>query len=47
MPSFNGITIAQLGRLVGLPDAPAIIDVRTDEDAVADPHAAPGTLRSD
>ena len=35
MPAFNEITVAQLGRMVGLPDAPAIIDVRADEDAAA------------
>ena len=33
MPAFNEISVTQLGRLVGLPDAPAVIDVRTDEDA--------------
>ena len=47
MPAFNEITVAQLGRMVGLPDAPAIIDVRADEDAAADPRLVPGSVRRD
>ncbi len=47
MPAFNEIAVAQLGRLIGLPDAPAIIDVRTDEDAAADPRSIPGAARRD
>jgi rhodanese-related sulfurtransferase len=47
MPGFNEIAVAQLGRLVGLPDAPAIIDVRADEDAAADPRSIPGSVRRD
>ncbi|GAA0569725.1 chromate resistance protein [Craurococcus roseus] len=47
MPSFNEITVAQLGRLIGLPDALAVIDVRTDEDAAADPRLVPGSVRRD
>ncbi len=47
MPSFNEITVPQLGRLIGLPDAPAIIDVRTEEDAAADPRLVPGAVRRD
>ncbi len=47
MPAFNEITVAQLGRLIGLPDAPAVVDVRTDEDAAADPRAVPGSVRRD
>jgi len=47
MPSFNEITVAQLDRLVGTPDAPAIIDVRTEEDAAADPRLVPGAVRRD
>ena len=33
MPSPTEITVQQLSRLIGLPAAPAIIDVRTDEDS--------------
>lgn len=47
MPSNEQITVAQLSRLVGLPDAPAIIDVRIDEDVAADPVFLPGSVRRD
>jgi rhodanese-related sulfurtransferase len=47
MPAFNEITVAQLGRLIGSPDAPAVVDVRTDEDAAADPRLVPGAVRRD
>jgi hypothetical protein len=36
MPLTTEITTSQLSRLVGLPDAPAIIDVRIVEDSRAD-----------
>ena len=45
MPSPTEITVAQLSRLIGLPDAPALVDVRTDEDFTADPHLIPGAFR--
>lgn len=41
MPGPNTITPAQLMRLLGTPDAPALIDVRTGEDAAADPFRLP------
>ena len=44
MPSFNELTPSQLGRLIGLPDAPVIIDVRTADDAAADPRRIPGAI---
>ncbi len=47
MPSNEQITVAQLSRLVGLPDAPAIIDVRIDEDVAADRVFLPGSVRRD
>ena len=47
MPAPSEITVAQLSRLVGLPGAPAIIDVRTPEDAAADPRLLPGSVRRD
>jgi rhodanese-related sulfurtransferase len=47
MPSTTLITISQLSRLIGLPRAPAIIDVRTDEDYRSDPRLLPGALRRD
>lgn len=45
MPSTTEITPSQLSRLVGLPEAPAIIDVRTPQDFDADPRLLPGSLR--
>ena len=47
MPSNTDITVAQLSRLIGLPDAPAIVDVRDDEDTAADPRLLPCTLKRD
>lgn len=32
MPAPNEISVPQLARLIGLPTAPVIIDVTTDED---------------
>lgn len=45
MPSFNAISPDRLFRLLGGPDAPAILDVRVDEDVAADPHIAPTAQR--
>ena len=47
MPSPTTLTPTQLSRLVGLPDAPTLIDVRTDEDHAADPRMLPGAARRD
>ncbi|WP_038358470.1 sulfurtransferase/chromate resistance protein [Bosea sp. UNC402CLCol] len=47
MSSNEQITVAQLSRLVGRPDAPAIIDVRIDEDFAADPVFLPTATRRD
>ncbi|MGL4960388.1 MAG: chromate resistance protein ChrB domain-containing protein [Inquilinus sp.] len=47
MPSNTEITTSQLIRLVGLPNAPTIVDVRTPEDYEADPRLLPGTQRRD
>lgn len=41
----DSINVAQLGRLVGSPDAPAIIDVRVADDHAADPRMLPGSVR--
>lgn len=43
MSSNIEITVAQLSRLVGLPDAPVIIDVRIPEDVAADPRLLPAS----
>lgn len=47
MPSNTEITVSQLSRLVGLPNAPMIVDVRTAEDYEADPRLLPATQRRD
>ena len=47
MPSPTDISPAQLARRIGLPDAPALIDVRNDEDFAADPRLMPGAIRRD
>jgi rhodanese-related sulfurtransferase len=44
MPGPNQITPAQLSRLIGTPDAPAIVDVRIPEDIAADPRLVPGAF---
>lgn len=45
MPAINAITPEKLARLIGLPHAPAIVDIRTDEDFAADPRLVPGAVR--
>jgi rhodanese-related sulfurtransferase len=42
MPQPNQITPTQLMRLIGTPDAPALIDVRLPEDRAALPRLVPG-----
>ena len=41
MPQYGQITPAQAFRLIGTPDAPAILDVRTEEDIAALPRLLP------
>jgi rhodanese-related sulfurtransferase len=45
MPAPTAISVAQLARLLGRPDCPALVDVRTDEDYAADPRLIPGAVR--
>ena len=45
MQSPNEILPAQLLRKIGLPDAPALVDVSTDVDFSADPLLIPGAFR--
>lgn len=45
MPSPTEITVSQLSRQVGLPSAPAVVDVRIEEDFTADPRLIPGARR--
>jgi rhodanese-related sulfurtransferase len=47
MPAPDTITVSQLSRLIGLPDAPLLLDVRTEEDYAADPRLLPASLRRD
>lgn len=45
MAAPNEITVPQLLRLIGTPDAPTIIDVCIDTDFNADPFLIPGSIR--
>src|SRR6185437_15787106 len=45
MPVPDAITASQLSRLIGTPDCPLIVDVRTDEDVAADPRFLPTSVR--
>ena len=47
MASPNQISVAQLGKLVGTPDCPPIIDLCIDEDFNLDPRMVPGAIRHD
>ncbi len=41
----HSISPQQLARRIGLPDAPVLLDLRTEEDAGADPRALPASIR--
>src|SRR6185436_13073384 len=45
MPSPTEITVAQLARLVGLPGAPVLVDVRSDQKFKSDPRLIPTAQR--
>jgi len=45
MSSYSTISSDKLARLIGTANAPALVDVRTDEDFAADPHLIPGAMR--
>ncbi len=45
MPSPTEISVPQLSRLIGVPDRPALIDIRIDEDFALDPPLIPGSRR--
>jgi rhodanese-related sulfurtransferase len=47
MSSINSISCDKLARLIGLPHAPALVDVRTADDFAAHPHLIPGSTRRD
>ena len=45
MSSYTSISTDKLSRLIGTAHAPALIDVRIDEDFAADPRLIPGAKR--
>ena len=45
MPSPTEITVAQLSRLIGTPDAPVLVDICIDEDFESDPRLIPSAFR--
>ncbi|MBV8696704.1 sulfurtransferase/chromate resistance protein [Bradyrhizobium sp.] len=45
MSSYTSISPDKLFRLIGTPNAPALVDVRIDEDFAADPRLVPGAQR--
>ena len=45
MPAPTAITAAQLARLIGLPDAPVILDMRIRENLTEHPAVIPGSVR--
>src|SRR5258708_922126 len=45
MSSYTTISHENLSRLIGTATAPALIDVRTNEDFAADPRLIPGAVR--
>ena len=47
MPSPDSITVAQLSRLIGTPDAPIIVDVRIIADRALDPRTLPASINRD
>ena len=44
MTAPTEISVSQLARLIGTPDAPRIVDVRVDDDVAADPRRIPGSV---
>ena len=47
MPAPGIITISQLSRLIGTPEAPRILDVRTEGDFASDTRTLPASVRRD
>jgi rhodanese-related sulfurtransferase len=45
MASINTISVDKLARLIGTPNCPALVDVRTDDDYKADTRLIPGSIR--
>lgn len=47
MATPDTINVAQLSWLAGTPDAPAVVDVRIDDDHASDPRMLPADIRRD
>ena len=45
MSSYTSVSPDKLARLIGTPNTPVLIDVRTDEDFAADARLIPGAIR--
>ena len=45
MPALNSISVDKLARLIGTPRAPAILDVRTEDDFAGNQALIPGAVR--
>ena len=45
MPALHAIAIDKLVRLIGTPNAPTIVDIRSDPEFASDPRFIPGSLR--
>src|SRR5260370_25651404 len=45
MASVNSISVEKLARLIGTPNCPALIDVRTEADFQSAPQLIPGSVR--
>lgn len=45
MPSPTEITVQQLARLIGTPNAPVLVDICIDEDFAEDPRLVPAAFR--
>ncbi len=47
MAATNTISVQQLSRLIGQPNIPALVDVRTDTERALDPRLVPGSVTHD
>ena len=47
MPAPTEITVQQLNRLVGLPESPSVLDVRSDDAVARDPRHLPAAVHFD
>ncbi len=45
MSSINTISIDKLSRLIGTAHCPVLLDVRTEDDFIANPHLIPSSMR--